>query len=206
MVDKTLREPKELLLSPLVRGPIARLSPTAVTILAAIVGLAAAAAAWQGAYAAALLLWIVNRVLDGLDGTIARICGRQSDIGAYLDTVLDHVVYAAIPIGLALAADTPATYPALAFLLASFYVNGASWMYLAALLEKRRAGAAARGELTSVTMPAGLIEGAETILFFTLFLLLPHLVTPLFTLMAILVFFTAAQRTMWGVGRLKIED
>ncbi|MBK8027251.1 MAG: CDP-alcohol phosphatidyltransferase family protein [Chloroflexi bacterium] len=27
--------------------------------------------------------------MDGLDGTVARISGRQSDLGAYLDIVLD---------------------------------------------------------------------------------------------------------------------
>jgi phosphatidylglycerophosphate synthase len=202
MVDKMLREPKELLLTPLVRGPILHIHPIAVTLLAAAVGLAAAVTAWQGAYLAALALWGLNRVLDGLDGTLARVAGRQSDLGAYLDIVLDHVVAAALAIGLALAAGTPDALLAAAALLASFYVNGATWMYLAALLEKRRAGAAARSELTSVTMPSGLIEGAETIVFYTLFLLLPGALVPLFWLMAALVFATAGQRIAWAARRL----
>jgi phosphatidylglycerophosphate synthase len=202
MIDKALRIPKETLLSPLVRGPLRRIHPTAVTIAAAVVGVAAAVAAWQGAYLPALGLWMLNRVLDGLDGTLARITGQQSDLGAYLDTVLDHVVYVAVPLGLALTVGTPAAYLALALLLASFYVNAASWMYLAALLEKRNAGAAARGELTTVTMPTGLVEGAETIMLYTLFLLFPGALVPLFGLMAGLVLFTVGQRMHWAVRHL----
>jgi phosphatidylglycerophosphate synthase len=202
MVDKVLREPKEVLLRPLARGPVRRIHPIAVTLLAAAVGLGAALAAWQGAYATALVFWLLNRVLDGLDGTLARIAGRQSDLGAYLDIVFDHLVAAAIVVALALAAATPEALLAALVLLASFYVNGASWMYLAALLEKRTAGARSSGELTSVTMPAGLIEGAETIVFFTLFLLLPNALVALFWLMAALVFVTAAQRIVWAARSL----
>jgi phosphatidylglycerophosphate synthase len=198
MVDKVLREPKELVLRPLVRGPVRRIHPIAMTAVAAVAGIGAALAAAQGAYGAALLLWALNRVLDGLDGTLARVSGRQSDLGAYLDIVADHLVYAAIVLGLAFAAGTADALGAVAVLLASFYINGATWMYLAALLEKRRAGAAARGELTSITMPGGLIEGAETILFYTLFLLLPGALVPLFWLMAALVFITAGQRLLWA--------
>lgn len=197
MVDELLRGPKEMLLTPLARGPIQRLDPIAVTVLGGAVGVAAAMAAWQGAYAPALALWLANRVLDGLDGTLARTTGRQSDLGAYLDIVLDHVVAAALALGLAVAAGTAEALLAVAVLLASFYVNGATWMYLAALLEKRRAGAAARRELTSVTMPSGLIEGTETVVFYSLFLILPGALVPLFGLMAALVFVTAGQRIVW---------
>ncbi len=203
MIDKVLREPKESLLSPLVKGPLRRIHPTTVTVLAAVVGLAAAVAVWQGAYLPALALWAVNRVLDGLDGTLARITNQQSDLGAYLDIVLDHVVYTAIPLGLALAAGTSEAFLALSLLLASFYINGASWMYLAALIEKRHAGAVAQGELTTVTMPGGLIEGAETVFFYSLFLLFPGALVPLFGLMAALVLITAGQRVPWAIRHLR---
>lgn len=202
MIDKALREPKEAVLTPLVRGPLRRIHPTAVTVVAALVGLAAAGAAWQGAYLPALGLWALNRILDGLDGTLARLTGQQSDLGAYLDVVLDHVIYIAVPLGVALAAGTTSAYLALALLLASFYLNAASWMYLAALLEKRSAGAAARGELTTVTMPGGIVEGAETVVFYTLFLLFPGAHVPLFGLMAILVVITAGQRVVWATRHL----
>jgi phosphatidylglycerophosphate synthase len=100
-------------------------------------------------------LWLFNRVLDGLDGMVARFHARQSDFGGYLDIVLDFVVYAAIPVGLYWGNPGATNTAALILLLSSFYVNAASWIYLSAILEKRAAGASARGELTSVTMPNG---------------------------------------------------
>jgi len=203
MIDKTLRESKDALFTWLVRGPVRQIHPTVVTVLAAVVGVAAAVAAWQSAYVAAVCLWLANRALDGLDGAIARVTGTQSDLGAYLDIMLDYVVYAAIPLGLALASGESAVLLALAVLLGSFYLNSASWMYLAAVLEKRNAGAASRGETTSVTMPTGLIEGAETIVFYTLFLLFPNALALLFTLMAALVLVTAGQRVYWALRHMK---
>ena len=201
MIDKLLRIPKEQALAPIatVLRPV---HPNVVTALACGFGVACAIAAWQGATVIAVVLWVVNRIFDGLDGTLARISGRQSDAGAYLDIVLDTLVYAAVPTGLALAAGTNAALVALALLLASFYFNGATWMYLAALLEKRARGAAAGGELTTVTMPGGLIEGAETVVFYTLFLLFPGALVPLFGLMAALTALTAVQRAIWGLRTL----
>jgi phosphatidylglycerophosphate synthase len=166
------------------------------------VGVVAAVAAWQQAYVVALALWALNRVLDGLDGTVARMHGKQSDLGGYLDIVLDITVYALIPLALAFGINSADVYMSLAFLLGTFYVNGASWMYLAALLEKRRHGAAMQGELTTVTMPGGLIEGTETIIFYTLFLLLPVYLPALFTIMGVLVIFTAGQRLVWASRHL----
>jgi phosphatidylglycerophosphate synthase len=202
VLDRLLRYPRDRLLTPLVQGPLRAIHPTTVTLLAWVVGLAAGVAAWQRLYLPALGLWLLNRVLDGLDGTLARAQGRQSDLGAYLDIVLDMMIYAVVPLGLALGIDTPGVYRSLALMLGSFYVNAASWMYLSALLEKRHQGAAARGELTTVTMPGGLIEGAETIVFYVLFLVLPGEVEWLFGLMAGLVLVTTVQRLVWAVGRL----
>ncbi len=203
MIDKVLRVPKEQVLAPLAARTLRTVHPTTITVVAWSVGLIAAVAAWQAAYGWALVCWLLNRVLDGLDGTMARQQGRQSDLGGYLDIVLDTVVYAALPLGLALAANTPLGYLSLALLLGSFYINGASWMYLAALLEKRQSGAAAQGELTTVTMPSGLIEGTETVIFYTLFLLFPTALVPLFALMALLVLITAAQRLVWAARHLR---
>ena len=197
MVDKELRSPKERLLTPLAaRFP--HLHPTVVTLVAFGVGVLCCLALCFQAYGLALGLWIVNRVLDGLDGTLARVHNKQSDFGGYIDILLDTVIYAGVPICLVLALPTLPNALALAGLLASFYINGASWMYLSALLEKRAQGAKAGGEMTTVTMPSGLVEGAETILFYAAFMLLPTLLVPLFGLMAGLVFITVGQRLVWA--------
>ena len=150
-----------------------------------------------------LALWLINRFLDGLDGELARMCELESDLGGYFDIMADLAVYTLIPLGLAFYVGTPAAWLALAVMLAVFYVNAGSWMYLAALLEKRRQGALARGEVTSITMPAGLIEGAETIVFYCLFLLLPQFIVPLFVLLASLVVLTTLQRLVWAYRYLR---
>jgi len=173
-------------------------SPTAITLTAFAVGVAACVFTWQGQYGWGLGLWLFNRTLDGLDGSIARQHTKQSDLGGYLDILLDFVIYALLPVALVLAEPSQSKFVALAWLLASFYVNAGSWMYLAAILEKRHAAR----ELTSVTMPRGLIEGAETILFYCLFLLFPQQLELLFVFMAFLVTITAIQRVVWAVRQL----
>jgi phosphatidylglycerophosphate synthase len=202
MVDQFLRRPKEQMLAPLARQIGARVHPTTLTLLAFACGVGAALALWQGAMAAGLMLWALNRTIDGLDGSVARATNTQTDWGGYLDILLDVVVYALVPLGLALHAGTPAALVALAVLLASFYANAISWSYLAALLEKRSAGAKSSGELTSVTMPAGLIEGAETVLFFSAFIIFAPYLVWLFGLMAALVGVTVAQRLIWAYRAL----
>ncbi len=203
MVDKLLRVPKEQVLAPVATRIFHAVHPTALTLAAFGVGLTAAVAVSQGAYGLGTGLWVLNRLLDGLDGTVARLHHKQSDLGGYLDIVLDTVIYAALPLALVLSRPAPLAWLSLAFLLSSFYVNGASWMYLAALLEKRRQGAGAHGELTAVTMPGGLIEGTETVLFYTLFLLFPGSSVYLFTLMGLLVVATIGQRLVWAIRHLR---
>lgn len=202
MFDAWLRALKDRLFAGVARRVGAVVHPNVVTLLAFGAGLLAAWAASERRYGVALLLWAVNRVLDGLDGSVARESGRASDVGAYLDILLDHVVYAAVPIGLALGdGGRPALVAALA-LVATFYVNAASWMYLAAVLERRGRGAAARGERTAVTMPPGIVAGAETAVLYALFLLLPGHLVALFSLMAVLVLLTVAQRLAWAARHL----
>ncbi len=202
MFDDWLRALKDRLFAGVARRVGAVVHPNVVTVLACAVGLLAAWAAADRRYTVALLLWVLNRLLDGLDGTVARESARASDVGGYLDILLDHVVYAAVPIGLALGDGSRAALVAALLLVATFYVNAASWMYLAAVLERRDRGAAARGERTAVTMPPGIVAGAETAVLFALFLLLPAHLVALFSLMAVLVLLTVAQRLRWAARTL----
>ncbi|MGF1645362.1 MAG: CDP-alcohol phosphatidyltransferase family protein [Kineosporiaceae bacterium] len=205
MLDAALRPHKDAALALALRGPVLRLDPLVLTAAGLAVGLGGAVAAWRGAFALALVLWLLNRLLDGLDGALARTTGRHSDLGAYLDIVADHAVAAALTLGIAASVGSPGAYLVAAVLLSTYYVNAATWMYLSALLERRRAGAAATGERTAVTMPGGLVEGAETIAFYVLVLALPGLAVPLFWAMAALVLLTAGQRVA-GARRLLTPD
>lgn len=198
MFDQRLRGTKERLLT----GAATRLgrgiSPNQMTFVAFGTGLLAALLVWNQLYLPAAVLWLVNRVLDGLDGTLARVQGRQSDFGAYLDILLDFSVYAAIPLALVMSDPSTIRFASLSLLLALYYVNAVGWLYLAALLEKEARGATTRGELTSITLPAGLIGGVETTIFYILFLLFPAMMVPLFLLMAALLGVTILQRLNWA--------
>jgi phosphatidylglycerophosphate synthase len=202
MIDIILRLPKERILEPLARGPLKQIHPNVLTIGACVVGIGAGLAAWQNVTGLALGLWYLNRLLDGLDGTVARVNKKQSDFGGYLDIVLDMVAYVAIPLGLAFAANRLDVFIALSLLFASFYINSAAWMMLAANLEKRNLGAKARGELTTVTMPTAIVEGAEAVVIYSLFLLFPAWLPFWFSLLAGLVLLSAIWQVVWAYRHL----
>ena len=205
MLDSTLRPVKDAVLTPISRGPFAQVHPLAVSAAALGASLGAAVAAWQGAVALSVLLWLAGRVLDGLDGALARATGRQSDLGGLLDFLFDTIGYAAIPLGLALGAGSDTLWIATAVVLATFYLNAVSLGHVAAVLEKRALGAAASGESTTTTMPRGLVEGTETIVFFSLALALPSLAWAVWSVMAVAVVVTVLERTGWIARRLGRE-
>lgn len=199
MFDDVLRQLKDNVLDRAVR-PLAMVHPNLVTVLAFLVGVLAAALILQQQYALGFAAWVASRLLDGLDGAIARVHNKQSDFGGYLDILLDFAIYALIPVALVLADPSPLRYVLLALLLSSFYINAASWIHLAALLEKRALHRSA--PLTSVVMPAGIIAGTETIVFYCLFLLFPAYLEALFVAMAVLVLLTVVQRLVWAARHL----
>ncbi|MEM6529588.1 MAG: CDP-alcohol phosphatidyltransferase family protein [Chloroflexota bacterium] len=198
MLDRDIRVYKEKVLNPVAEAINGGIHPTTITLLSGVFGIAAAIAAWQQMYWLGLGFWVVNRILDGLDGTVARLTNQQSDLGGYIDIMVDDVVYSVVVLAFGAGINTPAAWLATAFLLATYRINATSWMYLSSLLEKRAEGAKNNDEFTSVTMPTGLIEGTETVIFYILFYLLPGFITPLFWLFGLLVTVTAIQRVVWA--------
>ncbi len=198
MFDHVLRLLKDRWLAPIARRIGPSVSPTTISLLAFLFGVGAAVAAYVGRDGLALTAWLVNRTLDGLDGTHARVHNLQSDFGGYLDIMLDTVVYAAIPLALAMYTHSEALLVAAVFLQATYFVNTASWLYLSAILEQRQAGAPASGELTTITMPPALIAGTETVVLFSLFLALPVWRVVLFWTMGSLVCVNVVQRLLWA--------
>ncbi len=199
VIDHVLRGPKESALAPVARHLPARTHPTALTVVGAAPGIGAAFAVADGREVLAVALWLINRIIDGVDGTLARLRDRQTDLGGYLDILMDFVVYTAVPIGLAVRLGTTAAWVASAALLATFTLNTISWSYLSAILERRGQGTA---QYTTVTMPTGIVEGAETIVFFTLMLAVPVWSTAVMWIMAGAVLATVVQRIVWAVRAL----
>ncbi|ALG90988.1 MULTISPECIES: CDP-alcohol phosphatidyltransferase family protein [Actibacterium] len=168
-------------------------SADAVTLAGLSFGLIAAALIAMGQPGWALLPIGASRLADGLDGAVARAT-RKTDFGGFLDIFSDFVFYGAVPMGFVWA-DPGANGAAGAFLLASFYTNGASFLGFAILAEKRRMQTSARG-VKSLYFTGGLLEGTETIAFFVALCLWPGGFAPLAWGFGALCFVTAVSRVL----------
>lgn len=143
----------------------------AVTLLGFALGLAAAGAiAWQ-APLAGLALMLASRLMDGLDGAVARLT-TPTDRGAFLDITLDFVFYASVPLAFAVA-DPAANALAAAVLLAAFVGTGSSFLAFALLAERRGLASTAYPH-KGLYYLGGLTEASETLLCFVLMCLWPQ--------------------------------
>lgn len=138
---------------------------------------------------------LLNRLLDGLDGTLARLT-TPTDRGGFLDIVLDFLFYSAVPLGFALY-DPAHNALAAAVLIYAFIGTGCSFLAFAIIAAKR--------QLTSQRYPhksfyylGGLTEAGETVLFFVLMCLFPAWFVPLALLFAALCALTTATRIYSG--------
>ena len=130
----------------------------------------AMAAIAHHAYVLAIGLILLNRLFDGLDGALARQRGL-TDLGGFLDILLDFIFYAGVPFAFALADATANALPA-AFLIFSFIGTGCSFLAFAIMAAKRGITTELRGK-KSLYYLGGLTEGSETIGAFLLACLLP---------------------------------
>jgi phosphatidylglycerophosphate synthase len=172
----------------------AGIGPNMLTGIGLLFGLACAAAIVAQAYGVALLLFGMNRLLDGLDGPAARASNGGTDLGGFLDIVADFIVYGAVPLAFAISAPTTHAAAA-ALLLFAFYVNGATFLTFAALAAKRGLSVGERGP-KSIYFTAGLAEGTETIIAFALMMLVPQMFPLLAAIFALVCFVTAGARAL----------
>lgn len=141
-----------------------------VTLTGLLVGLAAAVAIACKASGLALILVILNRVADGIDGAVARAT-TKTDRGGYLDITCDFAFYAAVPLAFAVA-EPAQNGLAAATLLAAFLGNGTAFLAFALMAERHGLSTEAQGQ-KSLYYIAGLAEGGETIVCFVAMCLLP---------------------------------
>jgi phosphatidylglycerophosphate synthase len=186
----------------LARGLVrAGIGADVVTLCGFALGMGAAAAIALGAPLAGLALLLVSRLMDGLDGAVARAT-QPTDRGAFLDITLDFLFYASIPLAFALA-DPPSNALPAAMLLAAFIGTGASFLAFAVLAEKRG--------LQSEDYPqkgiyylGGLTEATETLLCFVLMCLWPQHFGLWAYGFAVLCALTIATRVLGGWRALRV--
>ena len=172
MIDAALLPIQRRALAPLARVLAARgIGADRITLAGFAIGLAAVPALAFGSPVLALIFILANRLLDGLDGAVARLT-RPSARGAFLDIALDFAFYALVPLGFALHDPAANALPA-AVLIAAFVGTGSSFLAFAVI--------AAQKGMTAEAYPSkglyylgGLTEGAETIALFIAMCLLPQ--------------------------------
>ncbi|NKB51516.1 MAG: CDP-alcohol phosphatidyltransferase family protein [Rhizobiaceae bacterium] len=175
MFDKSVRAVIDPLLDRIARS-LAEYgaTPNGVTWLGFALGVAAAVSIAFNSYYWGLALMLASRLCDGLDGAVARADSSHrgaTDLGGFLDIVLDFAFYGIIPFAFILA-DPTNNALAGGLLLLVFYANGASFLTFALMLEKRGLEGRERGS-KSLVYTAGLAEATETIFVFMLFCLFP---------------------------------
>lgn len=143
----------------------ASINANIVTVGGFVVGMAGCAAIAFENYTWALFLIGLNRLADGLDGAIARQSG-STDVGGFLDIILDMIFYSGVPFAFALA-QPESMLPAM-FLIYSFIGTGGSFLAYAVISAKRGV-TSDRLKQKSFFYSQGLMEGTETIVFFFLF-------------------------------------
>ncbi len=168
----------DALLRPVIDPPLNRLgrwlaaigiSANMLTFTGLAAGLGAAVAIALGELGLGLCLIIANRVLDGLDGALARAT-QPTALGGYFDIVADFVFYVSIPLAFGVL-ETDNTLPALV-LVASFVLTGISFLAFAVIAAERGEETTSHGQ-KSFFYSTGLAEGAETIAVFAAMCLLP---------------------------------
>jgi len=192
MLDRYARTLIDPPLNHIGRGLAVRgVTANGVTLVGLAFGILAALSIAMGAPCLALIPLLASRLADGLDGAVAR-ASEKTDFGGYLDITVDFLFYGMIP--MAFVWLSPATNGAAgAFLLASFYFNGASFLGYAILAEKHGHKTTAQGQ-KSLYYSNGILEGTETIAFFVLLCLLPTYFAPLSWAFGALCFATATLR------------
>ena len=162
-------------------------------VLGAGACLAAATARWQ----AALLLWIANRIFDGLDGPVARARGT-SDRGGFMDIVADFTVYGGFVAGVGIAREEARV--ACLVLLLTYYVSGTAFLALSSIAERTKIYL---GDERSLRFLGGLAESTETFIAYVLFCFFPDQAQPIAWVFAGAVAITAVQRVWFGMSTLR---
>lgn len=147
-----------------------RISATAVTVAGFVLGLAAAGLVVAQLYSAAVVALLACGFLDGMDGAIARQT-RTTDLGGFLDVVLNFVIYVAVVFSFALA-DPPANALAAAFLTTSLMLPAVTYLAYEMFAAKRGLGGDFHGT-TALYYLSRLTEGTETFVCLLLMCLFP---------------------------------
>jgi len=165
------------------------LSPNQWTMVSIIPALIALYYLINSEFLLAALFFLLSAFLDLVDGSVARVMGKVTKRGAYLDTVVDRYVEALIVLGLVFIA------------LPDFYIPAAAWIFiyfLGSMMTTYVKSAAKEKELVEKEIKGGILERAERLVILFIGILLAILdrsyLTYTIALLAVLANISALQR------------
>ncbi len=147
------------------------------------------------AYNLAIILIILSRLMDGLDGPVARQT-EATDLGGYLDIVSDFIFYAGAVFFFAVG--QPHVALAATFLVFSFFGAACSFLAYAIIAAKHEINHEKQGKKSFYYL-SGITEGTETIAILILMCLLPDYFILIASIYGLLCWLTAVGRTMQAV-------
>ena len=170
-----------------------KVSANAVTIIGFFFGLCCFYSIINFYFIYAFLFLFLNRLCDGLDGSIARLVG-PSDVGAFYDITLDFIFYSLFPMAF-IFLDIKNAY-AICFLLLSFVSTQTTFLASAWIIEKNKILISGE-QKKSFFYTGGITEGFETIIFFTLMLIFYKSVDLIAYIFGVLCWITSITRLIY---------
>lgn len=172
------------------------LSPNQWTLLTLVPTIIALYFLVKEAFLFAAVFFIVAAFVDLIDGSVARVMGKVTKLGAYLDTIIDRYVEGIILFGLLFAS------------LPGFIIPVYGWIFLfffGGMMTTYAKSAAKEKDLVEKELNGGLLERAERLFLLFIGILLaaytPLFLTVVIALLAVLSNISALQR-IWKATRV----
>lgn len=175
------------------------ISANQVTIIGFFFGMLAVPAIIVEHFTLALVLILINRICDGLDGAIARQT-QTTDAGGFLDISLDFIFYSAIVFAF-IVSHPQQNALAGGLLMLSFTATGSCFLAFAIMASKHNIDNPQYPN-KSMHYMGGLAEGFETIVVLCLFCIFPEHFVPIALVYAAACWITAGVRIVTGYQTL----
>lgn len=161
-----------------------KIQPDRITIAALIFGLMAGGFVVLDLRLLAFVFLWISGLLDVLDGSVARLCGKSSKRGAYMDLVFDRMVEASIILGFYFLLPENALVYLLFFITVLF--NFTTFIVAGALFDND-------GE-KSMHYDVGIAERTETFIVFSLMMIFPSYLVIILGIFDVIIFITGVIR------------
>ena len=151
-------------------------SANMITLIGFAVGLLAINFLAMESFGWALICILINRFCDILDGAVAKI-NKPTDFGVFFDAALDHIFYAGVIFGFALANPEQNAIAAV-FLMFGFASSACALLAYAIIAYQGRKGARFESGESPFYL-GGAAQGFETFVTLTILCVVPQLFMPL---------------------------